>query len=37
MHFIITMLLLHGTLFYVPNNCLNAGKEGASIRITHGE
>lgn len=31
------MLLLHETLSYVPNNCLNAGKEGAHIRITHGE
>lgn len=32
-----TMLLLHESLSYVPNNCLNAGKEGTHIRITHGE
>lgn len=30
-------LLLHETLSYVPNNCLNAGKEGISTRITHCE
>lgn len=37
MHFIMTMLLLHESLSYVPNNRLNAGKEGTRIRTTHGE
>ena len=37
MHFIMTMLLLHESLSYVLNNCLNAGKEGTRIRIAHGE
>lgn len=32
-----TMLLLHENLSYVPNNRLNAGKEGTRIRTTHGE
>lgn len=31
------MLLLHESLSYVPNNRLNAGKEGTRIRTTHGE
>jgi len=31
------MLLLRESLSYVPNNCLNAGKEGTLIRNTHGE
>lgn len=37
MHFIMTMPLLHESLSNVSSNCLNAGKEGTRIRITHGE